>query len=121
MLSLHFYSAHGHPPHSIRVAEDFYEWLAKSDFSALGQSSATEIEIEGETVCLPLIKLEVPTRQKLVTFFSETIFSETREVLAELERATTQADILPRAYRLKKLLELLDCVKVESYDYFQRE
>jgi hypothetical protein len=121
MLSLHFYSTNGHPPHSIRVAEDFYEWLAKSGFSTVGKSYETEIEIEGERLCLPLVKLEVPIRRQLVDFFSETIFSETKAVLAELDRSATQVDLVPKTYRLKKLLELLDCLKVESYDYFQRE
>src|SRR3712207_7889681 len=43
-LSLHdalpicFYTKNAQPPYSVEVTDNFYEWLAKSDFSKIGKS-----------------------------------------------------------------------------------
>lgn len=41
----------GEPPHSIRVRDELYEWLAKSEFSQLGRSRNTQ-SILGKTRAL---------------------------------------------------------------------
>ena len=121
MLSISFYSSNGQTNHSIRVIDDFYEWLARSEFSKLGRSQQTQLEIEGETAELPLVPLVTETRSRLIEFFSERIFSETRSMLGDLDRSTPQSELTIKTYRLKKLLELLDCLKSETYQYLQRE
>jgi hypothetical protein len=121
MLSISFYAGNGQASHSIRVIDDFYEWLARSEFSKLGRSQQTQIELEGETAELPLVPLVAETRSKLIEFFSEHIFSETRSMLGDLDRSLPQTELMTKTYRLKKLLELLDCLKSETYQYLQRE
>jgi hypothetical protein len=137
MLSISFYSGNGQAIDIVRVSDDFYEWLARcstsdhgsSEFSKLGRSQQTEIEIEGETAELSLVPLGAETRSKLIEFFSERIFSETRfpfreampTMLGDLDRATPQPELSTKTYRLKKLLEVLDCLKSETYQYLQRE
>jgi hypothetical protein len=121
MLSISFYSGTGQAAHSIRVVDDFYEWLARSEFSKLGRSQQTQIEIEGETADLPLVPLVAETRTKLIEFFSERIFQETKMMLGDIENSTPSSELVVKTYRLKKLLELLDCLKNGVYQYLQRE
>lgn len=121
MLSLSFYSSNGQAIHSIRVIDDFYEWLARSEFSKLGRSQPTQIEIEGETAELPLVPLVSETRSNLIEFFSDRIFSETRSMLSDLDQSSPPSELSTKTYRLKKLLEVLDCLKSETYQYLQRE
>jgi hypothetical protein len=121
MLSISFYSGNGRAIDIVRVSDDFYEWLARSEFSKLGRSQQIQIEIEGETAELPLVPLGAETRSKLIEFFSEHIFSETRSMLGDLDRSTPQPELSTKTYRLKKLLEVLDCLKSETYQYLQRE
>ena len=67
---------------------------------------------------MPLV---TETRSMLVEFFSDPVFSETRSMLGDLDRSLLQAELVTKTYRLKKLLELLDCLKSETYQYLQRE
>jgi hypothetical protein len=121
MLSISFYSGNGQVTHSIRVVDDFYEWLARSEFSKLGRSQPIHLEIEGETVDLPLVPLVAETRSQLIAFFSESIFQETRIMLNDIENSAPPTELAVKTYRLKKLLELLDCLKNGFYQYLQRE
>jgi hypothetical protein len=119
MLSLNFFSENGQSAHSIRVVDDFYEWLARSEFAQLGRSQIKTIELDGEMAELPLVPLEPETRSKLVDFLSETIFQETRSMLGALEQSMPQPELTVQTYRLKKLLEMLDCTKNRVYQYLQ--
>lgn len=121
MLSISFYSNNGQAPHSIRVGDEFYEWLARSEFSQLGRSRKTQIEVEGEVAELPLVPLGTATRRGLIEFFSEEIFGETRVLLQNTEPNLTQQQWFSKTTRLKTLLELLDCLKNDTYQYLQRE
>jgi hypothetical protein len=121
MLSISFYSGDGQSIHSIRVIDEFYEWLARSEFARLGRSQLTTLEIEGESAELPLVILGSETRSRLIEFFSDCIFQETRLVLGDLENAVPQFDLHVKTYRLKKLLEFIDCLKNGVYQYLQRE
>jgi hypothetical protein len=38
MLDISFYANDGKQPYSVEVTDNFYEWLAKSDFSKIGKS-----------------------------------------------------------------------------------
>lgn len=121
MLSIRFFSGNDHPPHSIRVIDQFYEWLAHSDFAKVGSTDEIEIEIEEEAVSLPLIKLDDTTRQGFINVLSDTFFQETRQMLGYMEQANSTELLSNQAYRLKKLLEMLDCLKNPVYQYLQRE
>jgi hypothetical protein len=120
MLSISFYAKDGNPPKSIRVVDDFYEWLAKSDFSKVGQSEKTDLEIDGEIIELPVVTLGNSNRRNLISFFSSTIQDETAALLKHLD-AESESSVSTRTYRLRKMLELVDCLKSESYQYLQRE
>lgn len=121
MLTISFYSNNGQPSHSIRVGDEFYEWLAKSEFSQLGRSRNTQIEVEGEVAELPLVTLGIATRRGLIEFFSEAILGETRALIHGSESPMTQTQWQDKTTRLKTLLELLDCLKTDTYQYLQRE
>ena len=120
MLSISFYPENGDAPRCIRVNEAFYEWLARSDFAQVGHSKLTAIEVDGETAELPLIRLGRTTRSMLIACFNEMILGETAAMLADLEAAIAQEALAPRTNRLKKLLELLDCLKDRGFAYLQR-
>lgn len=121
MLSFHFYSADGQVDHTIRVSEQFYDWLARSPFSQVGRSRLTALCLEGEWVDLPLVSLGNPTRSLFTTLFNELIVSETAELLRFLDEGAGALGWLECQERLKRLLELLSCVKNSEYAYLQRE
>ncbi|MEL6130695.1 MAG: hypothetical protein AAFN18_14355 [Cyanobacteria bacterium J06554_6] len=117
MLDIGFFNDSKQPLHRVSVAEDFLFWLAKTDFSAIGEDESTEARIDGDTVSLPLVLLHQPVRQAFIQFFNEAIVAETRQVLHQLESATPAPE---RVYRLKQLIALLDCLKNEDYRYLRR-
>jgi hypothetical protein len=121
MLSISFYGENGDTPKSIRVGEEFYQWLAYSDFAQVGRSQLTPICIDGEEIELPLIPLASTTRSMFVACFNEMILKETAAMLADLEKTISKEILEPRAYRIKKLLELLNYCKNSSFAYLQRE
>jgi hypothetical protein len=121
MFNISFYGEKGDVTQSIRVGEEFYQWLAYSDFAQVGRSQVTTICIDGEEIQLPLIPLATTTRSMLIAFFNEMILKETAAMLADLERTISKEIVEPRTYRLKKLLELLNCCKNSSFAYLQRE
>jgi hypothetical protein len=55
MLDVIFYTENDLPPAYVDLSDAFYEWLARSDFSRIGQSQPTPIELEGESLELPNI------------------------------------------------------------------
>ncbi|MGL5059691.1 MAG: hypothetical protein ACRC62_06885 [Microcoleus sp.] len=117
MLDISFYTANNQPSHHVAVAENFLEWLARSDFSKIGEDKPTKVWIDEEKETLPLVKLGKVNRQKLIKFFNEAIVSETKAILDQLVNSSVKEE---RIYRLKKLIELLDYIKDEKYQYLQR-
>jgi len=117
MLDISFYDAQGTSAHHIEVAEPFLSWLARTDFSTLGEEQENCILIDGEPENLPLVQLETPIRRRFIDFFNEAIVRETKTVLAQLNHANPETETL---YRLQKLIEILDCLKEETYRYLRR-
>ena len=68
---------------------------------------------------MPLVALVAETRSGLINFLSETIFRETRSMLGDLEQSVVPSELSVKTYRLKKLLEILDCMKSGVYQYLQ--
>jgi hypothetical protein len=120
MLDISFYTKNGQPPYSIEVTENFYEWLAKSDFSKIGKSVTRKIEVEGEKEKLLLVQLGKVTRQKLKAFLLEAISQESDAMLTQLGDSPSKKEYQDATYRLRKLQELRKCVDNEKYLYLQR-
>jgi len=121
MLTISFYGENGNHSQTIRVGEEFYQWLADSDFAQVGRSKITTICLDREVVELPLIRLSSTTRSMLIACFNEMILKETAAMLVDLDKTISQEMLGERTYRLKKLLELLNCCKNSSFAYLQRE
>ena len=72
MLNIIFYPDKGHPPHSIRMIDTLYEWLAHSDFAQVGRSQPTSIQVDdvvGDVMVeLPQIRLTRATRSLFIAF-----------------------------------------------------
>ena len=123
MLDITFYPDRTGQPRYISVAKDFLLWLAKSDFIEIGSDQITEIEIDGESAQLPLVKLgegKISNRQRFRDFFLETIRQESDRVLTYLGDSPSKEEYKIVTYRLKKLLEILQCIENENYLYLQR-
>jgi hypothetical protein len=120
MLDLIFYRAKDLDPRSVQVSEALYEWLAQSDFSKIGGSEPTRLELEGETVELALVLLAQDTRQGLVKFLRDQIVLETEGVLQQLDAVFSKDVYQEVTYRLRKLQELRKCIEDQSYAYLQR-
>ena len=59
-------------------------------FSQVGRSQLTAIEVDGETIELPLIRLGRTTRSMFIACFNEMILGETAAMLADLGAAIFQ-------------------------------
>ena len=59
----------GQDPPYIKLLESFYKWLTRSEFSKIGGSESVRLDLEGEVVDLPLVKLELKIRDRLANFF----------------------------------------------------
>ncbi|MFB2935865.1 hypothetical protein ACE1B6_11485 [Aerosakkonemataceae cyanobacterium BLCC-F154] len=117
MLDISFYTANGETSYHVEVAENFLEWLARSEFAKIGEEKPVKIAIDGEKETLPLVKLGKNNRKKLIEFFNDSIINETKEILNQLGESLMKNE---KIYRLQKLIELLDCIKNEKYQYLQR-
>lgn len=81
MLDLTFYSQDKEEAEIVEVSEDFYEWLARSEFSRIGQSEVREMKVDGEPIEVPVVSLERMNRRKLSDFFRDAIVEESDEML----------------------------------------
>jgi hypothetical protein len=63
------------------------------------------------------VKLGKVNRQRFINFFNEAIVDETKVILEMLANSSVKEE---RIYRIKKLIELLDCIKEEKYQYLLR-
>lgn len=117
MLDISFYTNNGQSSYHVEVAENFLEWLARSEFAKIGEEKPRKIWLDGDKESLPLVKLGKVNRKKLIEFFNDCIVNETKEILNQLGESLIKEE---RIYRLKKLIELLDCIKDEKYQYLQR-
>ena len=120
MLDLIFYSAQGEAPHYIELSEDFYEWLAKSEFSQIGESVSKTITIDDEKEELPLVELEPDNRLKFRNFLIEEIVGESDRMLARLGDYPSKNEYQAASYKLRKLQELRKCLENQNYLYLQR-
>jgi hypothetical protein len=120
MLEISFYTTNCQPVYSVELAEDIFEWLAKSDFSKIGKSVPKKIIIEGEEEKIPLVRLSKGNRKKLRGFLGEEIIRESDAVLTRLGDSPSKKEYQDGTNRLKKLQELLKCVENEHYQYLQR-
>ncbi|MEM8638213.1 MAG: hypothetical protein AAGG51_05235 [Cyanobacteria bacterium P01_G01_bin.54] len=120
MLNFNFYAKSNQSAYCIQVSEQFYEWLIQADFGLVGRSRSTKIILDGEEEELPLVWLENPTRGMLIAYFNDLVLSETKQMLLDLDSGVSRESLAPRQYRMKKLLELLGCVKDSSWQYLQR-
>ncbi|MBE9187100.1 MAG: hypothetical protein WBA89_11485 [Microcoleus sp.] len=121
MLDMIFYAFKtNQPPHYVGMSEDFYGWLAKSEFSKIGKSVPRNILIDEEEEKLPVVELDRDIRQKLRNFFRDAIICESDTVLTKLGDSPLKEEYQAATYRLRKLLDLLKCVENQDYQYLQR-
>lgn len=117
MLSINFYAANGIENESVDVSEGFYTWLAQSEFSKVAEAQSTPLELEDEIVPLPLVKLLPEVREGYIQFLSDAIVEGTRKIINHLEPPYLTNELETEKYWLRKLLELLDRIKHEGYQY----
>jgi hypothetical protein len=123
MLEITFYSSQNRTPCTVEVAKDFLLWLAESDFMEIGVEHQTELEIDGETVTLELVKLGLgnnSNRKRFRDFLLEAIAVESDVVLNKIADAVTKDEYLAIVYKLSKLQQLRKCMENEIYQYLQR-
>jgi len=120
MLDIIFYPGNGQPPHYVELSEDFYEWLAKSDFSKIGESVQKKIIIDDEEEEVPIVDLELENRRRLRSFFIEEIVGESDRMLTKLGESPSKNEYQAATYKLRKLQELRKCLENPKYQYLQR-
>ena len=120
MLDIGFISKDGSLTNSVELTEDFYLWLAKSEFSKIGKSVRRKIQIDGEEDQLSVVQLSKGNSKKLKAFFRDEVVRESDAVITKLGDSPSKEEYQAGTYRLRKMLELLKCVENENYQYLQR-
>ena len=120
MFDLIFYPSNNEEPEYIEISAEMYEWLARSEFSKIGQSVTRTIHIDGEEEKVPVVQLNQENRQRLRNFFIEPIIQESDAVFKKLGDIPEKQEYLETTYRLRKLLQLRQCIENENYYYLQR-
>ncbi len=120
MLDIGFISKDGSLTNSVELTEDFYFWLAKSEFSKIGKSVRRKIQIDGEEDKLSVVQLSKGNSKKLKQFFRDEVVRESDAVITKLGDSPSKEEYQAGTYRLRKMLELLKCVENENYQYLQR-
>ncbi|MCT7981707.1 hypothetical protein NG796_00210 [Laspinema sp. A4] len=93
--------------------------MAHTNFSRIGKSDPTVIEIEEKEELL-LIKLDPENSQLLKYFLRDAIILESEKIIENLGETPSKEDYQKLTYPLKKLHELRRCVENETYQYLQR-
>ncbi|BDA73172.1 hypothetical protein RIVM261_014230 [Rivularia sp. IAM M-261] len=120
MLDITFYLHNKEEAEAIEISDDFYHWLAQSEFSKIGQPQTQEITVDGETALISAIQLEGMNRRKFSDFFRNAIVQESDELLGSLGNSSSKQDYQDATYRLRILQNLRKCIENEEYKYFQR-
>jgi hypothetical protein len=120
MLDITFYSQDKEEAKIIEVSEDFYEWLARSEFSRIGKSEVQEMKIDGELIEVPVVQLEGMNRRKLSDFFRDAIVEESDEMLNQLNRSQSKEEYRDVTHKLSLLQKLRKQIENEQYKYLQR-
>jgi hypothetical protein len=120
MLDIIFYPKNELPPEYVEVPEEVYEWLARSEFSKIGESIEKKISIDGEEEALPVVELDLTNRSQLRLFLLEAVAEESDTLLVQLGEFTNKEEYEQITYRLRKLQELRRTVENPKYQYLQR-
>ena len=120
MLDIIFYETETMQPQYIEVAENIYEWLARSHFSKIGKSIEHPLEIDGEIEHLPVVELNETNRSQFRLFFLEAVAEESDRLLAKLSESFDKNDYDEVTYRLRKLQELRKGIENPTHQFLQR-
>lgn len=120
MLDITFSSQDKEEAEVMEVSEEFYQWLARSEFSRIGKSEVKEMKVDGEPVEVSIIQLEGMNRRKLSDFFRDAIVQETDEMQDKLGSSPSKEEYQESTYRLLMLQKLRKQIENEQYKHFQR-
>jgi hypothetical protein len=120
MLDVSFYSHEQEMVETIEVTQDFYTWLAHSDFSKIGKSEEKEMKGDGETVKVPVVLLEGEHRRRFSDFLRDAIVEESDGMLNKLGSFPSKEEYLNASSKLKFMQELRKCIEDEKFKYIGR-
>ncbi len=120
MLDIFFYSQEKKPIETMEITQDFYTWLAKSDFSRIGKSEEQKMKGDGEVVKTFVVLLEGENRRKFSDFFRDEIVQESDRMLSGLGESPSKEEYRKASSRLKNLQELRKYIENEKFKYFSR-
>lgn len=120
MLDITFYSQNKEEAKIVEISEDFYEWLARSEFSEIGKSELREMKVDGEPIEVSVVQLEGMNRRKLSDFFRNAIVEESDKMLQGLNRSQSKEEYRDATYKLSLLQKLRKPIENEQYKYLQR-
>ena len=120
MLDISFYGKNGELQEIVEVSESFYEWLARSEFSEIGASRETSINIDNEESLLKLVDLNKGNRQRFKDFLLEAIQQESEAMLEKLGDYPSKEEYQSESYPLRKLQEIIKVITNTQYQYLER-
>lgn len=126
-MEIIFYKENGEDT-ILEVSEEFYKWLALSNFSKIQKSAEYKIKSDIEEMNIEAVKLENGIREKYISFFQNTILENTYPLILKLEennktnllkassKSNSMEDIV---YKIKKCYEAISCLSEEDNIYME--
>ncbi|MCB1155989.1 MAG: hypothetical protein H7A25_12905 [Leptospiraceae bacterium] len=112
----------------LEISEDFYKWLALSDFSKIQKSTGIEIKTEVEEINIEAVRLENGIREKYISFFQTTILENTYPLILKLEEksktnllkaSSNQNSMENIVYKIKKSYEAISYLSKKENIYME--
>ncbi|MCW6035696.1 hypothetical protein K4A83_05340 [Spirulina subsalsa FACHB-351] len=122
-LDIAFYGKNDKSSTNIELSAEFYERLAKSDFSEIGTTHRIEVQIDGEQTEIEAVDLDkgiISNRQRLIDFFKEAIYEESRNMIDKLGDSPSKDEYQQQSYPLIKFHEIMKCLENTQYCYLQK-
>ncbi len=124
-LDIAFYKENTVPESEVAIDlfEEFYEKLAKSDFTEIGKNLRKKIKSDDEEVEIEVIDLDkgtITNRQRLIDFLKAKIIEESRTMLEKLGDSPSKEEYNQHSGDLRKLHEILKHLENPQYHYLAK-
>ena len=126
-MEIIFYKENGEDT-ILEISEEFYKWLACSDFSKIQKSTEFAIKTEAEEMEIKAVKLDNDIREKYISFFQTTILENTYPLIQKIEEKS-KANLLKASsgqnsmenmvYKIKKCYEAISCLCEKEHVYME--
>ena len=101
-------------------SDDFFLYLAKSDFSNIRSAKAEKITIDDEPIELKLVYLSSFIRKVLIDFLQGELVNIVEECMSNLGDSPSKSEFKEYTEDLKELVRFIKALNLSKYSYLKR-